>query len=66
MKQYDSFEEIDRDLKRLSLERNIALEEMKLLKSEFKDDLKPINWVNTILSGLGKYGLYTLIKRIIK
>lgn len=66
MKQYESFDDIEKDLKRLSLERNIALEEMKLLKSEFKDDLKPINWVSTIFSAFGKYGLYAIIKRILK
>lgn len=66
MKQYESFDDIEKDLKRLSLERNIALEEMKLLKSEFKDDLKPINWVSSIFSILGKYGLYAVVKRIFR
>ncbi|WP_223034105.1 DUF6327 family protein [Hanstruepera marina] len=66
MKQYESFKDIEKDLKRLDLERNIALEEMKLVKSEFQDSLKPINWVSTIFSVLGKYGFYALIKRFLK
>lgn len=67
MKQYQSFEDIETDLKRLNLERKIALEEMKLLRVEFQDNLKPSNWVvNTILSVAGKYGFYKLIKRFLK
>ncbi|GAA3783620.1 MULTISPECIES: DUF6327 family protein [Corallibacter] len=66
MKNYQSFEDIEKDLTRLKLERNIALEEMKLLKSEFKDDLKPANWVSTIFNVAGKYGFYVLLKRFFK
>jgi hypothetical protein len=66
MKQYQSFEDIETDLKRLNLERKIALEEMKLLKSEFQEDLKPANWLSTILNLAGKYGLYMLLKKFIK
>ena len=35
MKTYTTFEEIDNDLKRYKLERDIAWEELKLTKSEF-------------------------------
>ncbi|MFL0353721.1 hypothetical protein [Xanthomarina sp. GH4-25] len=66
MKQYQSFEDIETDLKRLSLERNIALEEMKLLKSEFQDDLKPANWIQSAIKTAGKYGLFLLAKRFFK
>lgn len=66
MKQYQSFEEIETDLKRLNLERKIALEEMKLLKSEFKADLKPVNWVSTVLNVAGNYGFYRLLKKFLK
>jgi hypothetical protein len=66
MKQYQSFEDIETDLKRLNLERKIALEEMKLLKSEFQDDLKPANWVSTALNVAGKYGFYVLLKKFLK
>lgn len=66
MRNYQSFKDIEIDLQRLSLERKIALEEMKLLKTEFKEDLKPSNWVGTLLSIAGKYGLYRLVKRFLK
>lgn len=66
MKQYQSFKEIETDLKRLNLERKIALEELKLLKSGVKEDLKPANWLSSILGMLGKYGIYQLIKKFTK
>jgi hypothetical protein len=66
MKQFESFQDIETELKRLDLERNIAFEEMKLLKSEFKDDLKPANWLSTIFNVAGKYGFYVLLKRFFK
>ncbi|MCX7547211.1 DUF6327 family protein [Xanthomarina sp. F1114] len=66
MKQYQSFEDIERELKHLDLERKIAWEEMKLLKSEFQDDLKPANWVQLALKIAGKYGLFLISKRFFK
>lgn len=66
MKQYQSFEDIETDLKRLDLERSIAIEEMKLLKGEFKDDLKPANWLSTVLNVAGKYSFYVLLKKFLK
>jgi hypothetical protein len=66
MKQYQSFEDIETDLKRLNLERKIALEEMKLLKSEFQESLTPINWMQTGLKLAGKYGFYMLLKKFLK
>ncbi|WP_417214064.1 DUF6327 family protein [Bizionia sp.] len=66
MKNYESFTDIESDLKRLNLERKIALEEMKLLKTEFKEDLKPSNWLSTLLNLAGKYGLYMIMKRFLK
>ena len=66
MKHYQSFEDIENDLKRLKLERQIALEELKLLKNEYKEDLKPVNWLSPSLKIAGKYGLFFLIKRIFR
>ena len=66
MKQYQSLEEIETDLKRLSLEQNIAWEEMKLLKSEFQEGLTPASWVQTGLKMLGKYGMFLIAKRFFK
>lgn len=66
MKQYQSFEDIQYNLSRLKLERSIALEKMKLAKSEFTDNLKPANWVMTIANVASKYGFYVLLKRFFK
>ncbi|QRM89783.1 hypothetical protein FG167_11275 [Lacinutrix sp. WUR7] len=66
MKTYNSFKDIDNDLKKLDLERQIAWEELKLVKEEFKEDLQPLNWVNTALKIAGKMGGYMLLKKIIK
>ena len=42
MKVYSSFKDIENNLKRLRLERDIAWEELKLMKNEYKEDLKPL------------------------
>ncbi|RZT00048.1 hypothetical protein [Aquimarina brevivitae] len=65
-KYYNSFEEIQYDLKRLNLERQIAIEELKLIKSEVNEELKPYNWIPSILGMLKKYGMMYLLKKIIK
>lgn len=66
MKVYTSFDDIETDLKRLKLERDIALEELKILKSEFKQDLQPYHWMQTALKYVGKYGILMLFKKILK
>lgn len=66
MKNYKSFKEIDHDLKRLKLERQIGLEQLKGVKSEFADGLKPINWINSASKYAWKYGLYVLLKKFFK
>ena len=66
MKAYQSFEEINRDLRQLSLERQIALEELKMVKYDFEESLKPLSIVKTVLSAFGKFGTLMLIKKIFK
>ncbi len=66
MKSYNSSAEIELDLKRLKLERQIGLEQLKGLKSEFSDNLKPKNWVGTAASFGWKYGLFILAKRLFR
>ena len=66
MKKYSSFEEIDNDLKRLSLEREIAWEELKNHKEEFKQDIQPPEWIHAIMKLIGKYGFLILIKKFLK
>ncbi|RED43026.1 hypothetical protein DFQ10_107214 [Winogradskyella eximia] len=63
MKTYTTFEEVDNDLKRYKLERDIAWEEFKLTKSEFKEDLQPLNWLSTALKLTGKYSFIALIRK---
>lgn len=63
MKTYTTFEEIDNDLKRYKLERDIAWEELKLTKSEFKEDLQPLNWLSAALKLTGKYSFIALIRK---
>ncbi|PQJ77450.1 DUF6327 family protein [Polaribacter glomeratus] len=66
MKTYQSFEEISRDLKLLSLERQIALEELKMVKNDFEESLKPLSMIKNILTTFGKFGTLMLIKRVFK
>ncbi|MBQ0786441.1 MAG: hypothetical protein KBT69_03010 [Oceanihabitans sp.] len=66
MKTYNSFKDIDNELKKLDLERQIAWEELKLVKEEFKEDLQPLNWVSSALKIAGKMGGFMLLKKIIK
>ncbi|ASV30778.1 hypothetical protein [Maribacter cobaltidurans] len=63
---YKNFDEIEYDLQRLDLERKIALEELKGLKQEVKEDLSPYNWLATSISIVKKYGMLYLIKKILK
>jgi hypothetical protein len=63
---YKNFEQIDYDLKRLNLERQIALEEIKGIKQEVKEDLSPYSWMTTILSSIKKYGMLYLIRKIVR
>lgn len=66
MKVYTSFDEIDDDLKRLNLERQIALEELKLTQNQVKSDLAPLNWLDTVLKVFYKYGFSLLLNRLFK
>lgn len=63
---YKNFDEIEFDLKRLKLERQIALEEIKGLKQDVKDDLSPFNWISTAISAIKKYGMLYLIRKVIR
>lgn len=66
MKVYKSFDEIEHDLKRLKLERQIGMEQLKGIKGEFAEDLKPLNWIGTIANVAGKYGLFVLFKKLFR
>lgn len=66
MKTYNSFEDIEFELKRLKLERQIGLEELKGLKGDLADNLKPAQWIGTATKFAWKYGLFLLVKKIFK
>ncbi|QNM85589.1 hypothetical protein H9W90_00250 [Polaribacter pectinis] len=66
MKNYQNFEEIDRDLKKLSLERKIALEELKIVKSDFEESLRPLSMLQSVFKFASKYGVLLLVKKIFK
>lgn len=66
MKTFKSFDEIDYELTKLKLERQIAWEEIKGLKNDFKEDMKPLNWVGTGLKYAGKYGVLVLLRKLIR
>lgn len=66
MKTYKSFDDIDYELNKLKLEREIAWEELKGVKHEFQEDLRPLNWVSSGLKFAGKYGIFVLLKKLIR
>ena len=66
VKTYKNAESIERNLKILDLERKIALEEIKLLKEDYKKDLQPINWLYSGLKLAGKFAGALIIKKILK
>lgn len=66
MRQYKNKDEINHDLKRLSLERQIAWEEIKGLKEDFKESIQPYNWIEPIVSTAKRYGIQFLISWLFK
>ena len=65
-KNYNSLEEINTELHLLSIQREIHLEELKLTKHQLKEDLSPANWISTALTGIKKYGVLMLLRKMIK
>ncbi|WP_439129773.1 hypothetical protein [Polaribacter sp.] len=66
MKDYKSFKEIEQDLKLHSLEKDIALEELKIIKNDFENQLKPLSLLGSAVKFASKYGLLVLVKKIFK
>jgi len=66
MKQYKSYNDIERDLKRLELERQIAWETMALQKNKISDELKPTQWIITAYRMAQRYGVFMLVRRFFK
>lgn len=66
MRKYNTFEDIEKDLEIFSLKRKIAWEELKLVQGKVEEDLKPIRLMMDLLKLVGKFGLFKLLKKIIK
>lgn len=66
MRHYRTKSDIKKDLRRLQLERQIALEELKTIKGEFQDHLHPNQWIQMGLKLMSKFWIMLLIKKIIK
>ncbi len=52
MKEYSSFDEIDRDLKILKLQNQIDKEEIRLSVENTKDSLSPISLIGSVLGSI--------------
>lgn len=63
---YSNHEEIDYNLERLSLERQIALEKLKIIKDDYVDIFKPLGWMKSGFKFAGKYGIFILLKKLFK
>ncbi len=63
---YSNHEEIDYNLERLSLERQIALEKLKIVKDDYADHFKPLGWMQSGIKLAGKYGIFVLLKKLFK
>ncbi|MGJ8745474.1 DUF6327 family protein [Polaribacter sp.] len=66
MKTYQSFKEINRHLKQLSLERQIAYEELKIVKNDFEESLRPARMLSNALGVFGKFSTLLFIKKMFK
>jgi hypothetical protein len=66
MRIYNSFEEIDFEVKKLNLERKIAWEEIKQSGNEMQESLSPYNWITPIISSIKKFGILFLLKKIFR
>lgn len=66
MKTYNTFQEIEDDLRRLKLQKEINLEELKMIKHDIKEDLQPFQWLQTGAKYAGKFGMMVLIKKIFR
>jgi len=67
MKIYTSFEEIDRDIRVLRLEKDISKEEIKLNYNGIKEDFNFLNVVGKTAGSIIQKALaFKIIKKIIK
>ncbi len=66
MREYSSFEEIDRDLKILNLQKQIDLEQVKLSIDHTKEGLSPVYLVGSAANAVArKIVLYTTVAKVV-
>lgn len=65
MKIYKNKAQISRDLKKFKLQRDISIEELKIIKNHFKDEFTVNSWFKPVIKTLSKIGLYNFSKRLI-
>ncbi|MFD2550551.1 hypothetical protein ACFSQP_01860 [Bizionia sediminis] len=61
---FSNFQQIDIRLRQLDLERQIAKEELKLLKTEISQEFQPYSWVEPLVKGASKYGIFYMLKAL--
>lgn len=66
MKKYKSFKEIALDLQKHKKDKEAALEELKIVKSDFEAQLKPISVLGNFAKYISKYGFLMLFKKMFK
>lgn len=66
MKIYHSSESIENDLKILNLERQIAIEELKVVKLKYKKGFEKYIWIPFVFKLVKKYSVILLLKRFLK
>ncbi|MGB1210592.1 MAG: hypothetical protein ACPG41_04165 [Lacinutrix venerupis] len=65
-KTFLNFNDIEVELRRLDLEREIAKEELKSVKGDLKESLQPSEWMQTGLKVAGKIGSMMLLKKLFR
>ena len=66
MNPFNSFKELEMELRRLSLEREIAKERLKGSKLEIQSEIDSINWLKSAVNILKKYGALVFLRKILK
>ncbi|CAM1333849.1 hypothetical protein [Tenacibaculum aestuariivivum] len=65
-KVYNNNKEVAHDLKYLKIKRDISIEELKLIKKQFKDDISISKWMQSFVKIIGKLGVYNIAKKFVK
>ena len=65
MKVFNSFNQVEFELRKLNLERKISIEELRAKGYEMKG-IFSFNWKSSAIKSVGKFGLLFLLKRLFK